>query len=124
MRSSAELCRAFEITNTTGEPKIVTTEVRKKMKDGHAETHNKKPQHGFIERKQQNNPDINQELTHGWLKSNIPSHVEGYIVAIQEQEIRTRDLQKKREHPNDNTFNNNCRYCNTQKEDIFHILAF
>ena len=49
--------------------------------------------------------------------------MEGYIVAIQEQEIRTRDLQKKREHPNDNTFNNNCRYCNTQKEDIFHILA-
>ena len=41
MRSSAELCRAFEITNTTGEQKIVTTEVRKKMKDGHAETHNK-----------------------------------------------------------------------------------
>ena len=123
MRCSAELCRAFEITNTTGEPKIVTTEVRKKMKDDHAQTHNKKPQHGFIDRKQQNNPDINQELTHGWLKTNISSHVEGYIVAIQEQEIRTRDLQKKREHPNDNTFNNNCRYCHSQKEDIFHILA-
>ena len=123
MRNAAELCKAFGITDTAREPKAVTNDVRKKMKDGHAETHNKKPQHGYVERKQQNNTDINQELTHAWLKTNIPSHVEGYIVAIQEQEIRTRDLQKKREHPDDNSFNSNCRYCKIKKEDIFHILA-
>ena len=123
MRNSVELCQAFGITDMNREPKVVTMEVRKKMKENHAETHNKKPQHGYVERKQQSNTDINQELTYGWLRSNIPSHVEGYITAIQEQEIRTRDLQKKREHPDDNTFNSNCRYCRTQKEDIFHILA-
>ena len=93
------------------------------MKENHQEACKKKPQHGFVERKQQENPDINLELTHGWLRENLPSHVEGYIVAIQEQEIRTRDLQKKREHENDNTFNSKCRYCNIQREDIFHILA-
>ena len=123
MRNSVELCKAFGITDTAREPRVVTNEVRKKMKEGHADTHNKKPQHGYIERKQQNNPDINQDLTHAWLKGNISSHVEGYIVAIQEQEIRTRDLQKKREHPDDPTSKRQCRYCKTQKEDIFHILA-
>ena len=92
MRTSVELCEAFGISDISREPKAVTTEARKKMKENHAETHNTKPQHGYVERKQQQNPDINQELTNGWLRSNIPSHVEGYIMAIQEQEIRTRDL--------------------------------
>ena len=110
MRNSIELCEAFGVTNISREPKAVTTEVRKKMKENHAEAHrnknkNKKLQHGYVERIQQSNTDINQELTNGWLRSNIPSHNEGYIMAIQEQEIRTRDLQKKREHPDDNTFN-------------------
>ena len=123
IRISVELCNAFEITNADGEPKTVADEVRTKMKNNHAEACRTKPQHGYIERNQLNNPDVNVDLTHGWLKANIPSHVEGYITAIQEQEIRTRDLQKKREHPDNNAFNNNCRYCNTQNEDIFHILA-
>ena len=123
MRNSIELCKAFGIIDISREPKAVTTEVRKKMKEKHAEAHNKKPQHGYVERKQQNNSDINQELTNGWLRSNIPSHVEGYVMAVQEQEIRTRDLQKKREHPDDRTFNSNCRYCKTKTEDIFHIIA-
>ena len=123
MRNSTELCKAFGIIDISREPKAVTTEVRKKMKEKHAEAHNKKPQHGYVERKQQNNNDINQELTNGWLRSNIPSHVEGYVMAVQEQEIRTRDLQKKREHPDDRTFNSNCRYCKTKTEDIFHIIA-
>ena len=123
MRSSVELCKAFGINDINREPKAVADEVRRKMKENHQEACKKKPQHGFVERKQQDNPDINLELTHGWLRENLPSHVEGYIVAIQEQEIRTRDLQKKREHENDNTFNSKCRYCNIQREDIFHILA-
>ena len=51
------------------------------------------------------------------------SHTEGYIFAIQEQEIKTKALEAKRMHPGDNSVDIYCRYCKTHKEDIFHILC-
>ena len=51
------------------------------------------------------------------------SHTEGYITAIQEQEIYTRALKAKREHAEDASFNKKCRFCNNKTEDIFHLLG-
>ena len=81
-------------------------------------------QHGFVRQRQVEVPDRNQELSEGWLNlPNMSSHVEGYVFAIQEQEINTPALQISRKHKEDNSFNNKCRYCGTAKEDLFHLLC-
>ena len=51
----------------------------------------------------------------------ISSHVEGYICAIQEQEINTRKLQQRREGTEN--CDGKCRHCHIHDEDIFHILC-
>ena len=44
-------------------------------------------------------------------------------MAMQEQEINTRNLMKKREEKENPNFNNSCQYCSQAREDIFHLLA-
>ena len=98
--------------------------MRDKLKLDHTTRSKSMAQHGFVKRKQCEVEDYDEELSNSWLtEPNITGHVEGYIFAIQEQEINTRALQKSREHKEDNTFDSKCRYCHQAKEDIFHILA-
>ena len=57
-----------------------------------------------------------------WLKkSAFSSHVEGYLSAIQEEEIFTRSLKSKRLP--DEHINPNYRLCGNQKETIQYIIA-
>ena len=53
------------------------------------------------------------------------SHVEGFLFAIQEQEIDTRALRKMREKNKDvrATLPMNCRLCVRTEESIFHIIS-
>ena len=70
--------------------------------------------------KQQTQPDFDNESSNAWLNDRFrTSHIEGYICAIQEQEIRTRQLINKRENSESNP---KCRFCKTMDESIFHIL--
>lgn len=63
-------------------------------------------------------------MSNSWLKlQGTISHTEGYIFAIQEQEIRTRALIAKREQPDNPSFDKRCRYCQNHVEDIFHLLC-
>ena len=64
--------------------------------------------------------EYDKEASNAWLKDRfMTSHIEGYICAIQEQEIRTRQLIHKRENPE---FSPKCRFCKVMDESIFHIL--
>ena len=66
------------------------------------------------------NLTMTRKKTNAWLNDRFrTSHIEGYICAIQEQEIRTRQLINKRENPE---YNPKCRFCKTMDESIFHIL--
>ena len=59
--------------------------------------------------------------TNAWLKySTVSSHVEGYMCAIQEEEINTKLLRHKRLREESNP---NCRLCHTQRESIQHIIS-
>ena len=70
--------------------------------------------------KHQQQPDYDKEATNAWLNDRfMSSHIEGFICAIQEQEIRTRLLIHKRENPENNP---RCRFCHVVEESIFHIL--
>ena len=102
----------------------ISSKVRKVIKENHTKTWHDKKQHGFIMKKQRAHPGFQKDLTNCWLKlQGTISHSEGYIFAIQEQEINTRALEAKRVHPDGRTFNNKCRYCHSRVEDIFHLLC-
>ena len=67
-----------------------------------------------------NIPNKNEKLKNEWLKKgNLSSHIEGYICAIQEEEINTHYLKSKR----NNNINPICRLCKQQNETIQHIVA-
>ena len=51
------------------------------------------------------------------------SHTEGYIFAIQEQEINTKALMAKREQAKNLEFDKKCRFCHQKAENIFHLLC-
>ena len=54
--------------------------------------------------------------------STFSSHVEGFLCAIQEEEIDTRYLRYKRSD-NKQDINPKCRLCHTKDENIHHIIA-
>jgi hypothetical protein len=94
------------------------------IKKNHLMSYQNKDQHGFIHRKQIKVDGYEKKLTNSWINGkNMISHTEGYIFAIQEQEINTRALQSKREQANNTEFNKSCRFCHSKTEDIFHLLA-
>lgn len=121
MRMANELCTATNVQiEEQPNPKKVGCSIRDSLKNGHAKAWNEKPQHGYLARKQQSQVDYDKTTSNAWLDDRfMSSHVEGYICAIQEQEIRTRLLIKQRENTESNP---KCRYCKTTDESIFHIL--
>ena len=64
-----------------------------------------------------------------WLKDkSMTSHFESYALAIQQQEIGTKDLLYRRavrhNQPNGgNKMSNKCRLCKIKVEDIAHIIS-
>ena len=121
IKMAEEFCRATNVTiEEEPNPKKTSGEVRDSLREGHVKAWTEKPQHGYLPRKQQQQETYNKQATNAWLNDGfMSSHVEGYICAIQEQEIRTRQLIQQRENPESNI---KCRYCKTMDESIFHIL--
>ena len=96
-----------------------------KIKDDHFKSWTGKPQHGFLfKTRGERIPDMDTDKTYYWLtKSSTTSHIEGFICAIQEEEINTRGLQKRRDKENNQNINYKCRVCHQETETIQHILA-
>ena len=69
--------------------------------------------------------DIDIQLTNEWLKDGkFSSHNQGFLFAIQEQEIDTWGLRKSRERNQaiKATMPSICRLCGKQEETIFHVV--
>ena len=122
MRVSEQLKTSFGIDTTdTESPKNISMRIKQKMKENHVTTWIKKPQHGYLFRTRKSVGQTNEDLTNSWLKkSTFSSHVEGYICAVQEEEISTRSLKAKRSRGDENP---NCRLCKNNRETIQHVVA-
>ena len=68
-----------------------------------------KPLHRYLFEKIEADDEIDQEASNQWLHSGMSSQVEGYINAMQEQEIATNATKKRRSK--DQTMNSKCRLC-------------
>ena len=101
-----------EAENST---KVVNMAIKRKIKENHLHEWICKTQHGYLERSRKNVPNIDKNNTEIWLKkAPLSSHIEGYIFAIQEEEINTNLLVAKR----DGDRNTNCRLCKKEKKSI------
>ena len=113
-----------KVIGITGNQAKISVEAKNVIKNKHKEAYEEKSQHGYVHRQQTRSEGYNKKLTNMWLSySNMVSHTERYIVAIQEQEIYIRALKARREHMNDNSYNKMCRFCHQKTEDIFHLLG-
>ena len=122
LRVSNELMTAFQIDiNENETPKVISSKIKKEMKRSHYNSWLGKIQHGYLFKQRHNIKELDESATNAWLKhSTVSSHVEGYICAIQEEEINTKLLNHKRKKEGTNP---KCRVCHNQNESIQHIIA-
>ena len=124
VRLSDEICRSFNIEKEDEpNPRKLSKNVRDTMNTAHSAAWQGKPQHGYVHRNQTSQPSYDKVLSNKWLTDNyMTSHVEGFLCAMQEQEIRTRLLDKQRNIGEGET-KRKCRHCNAVDESIFHLLS-
>ena len=81
--------------------------------------------HGFLQKKLTEDTSVDNKATNQWLKSNMSSHVEGYILALQEQEINIRDSLKRKEKnlKKKQEMNSTCRLCRKNVETLYHVTT-
>ena len=80
-----------------------------------------KPLHSYLFKKTETDDEIVQEALNQWLHSGMSLHVEGYINAMQEQEIAAKVTKKRRNK--DRTTNSKCQLCETQEETVLHVFG-
>ena len=121
-RVSDELLVAFQIDiNKDTITKTLSAKIKMEMKRHHQKSWLEKVQHGYLFKQRQKIKELENSETNAWLKySTVSSHVEGYVCAIQEEEINTKLLKHKRLREETNP---NCRLCHTQIKSIQHIIA-
>ena len=118
MRVAEQLEVTLGITTSEGKsPKQLSKEIKDEIKDNHLTAWKKKPQHGYLFQTRQTVAEVNEDLTNAWMKkSSFSSHVEGYLCAIQEEEISTASLKAKRSKNDDE--NPNCGLCRYSRETM------
>ena len=86
----------IDTNNLDHNAKTTNLSLKRKIKSNHLEKWVNKNQHGYLKRSRKSVQDIDNQNTEIWLK-NAPfsSHTEGFIFAIQEEEIYTNHLAAK-----------------------------
>ena len=103
----------------------VNINMKEEIKKEHEKAWKDKVTHGHYQGEIEKDNEINENDTNAWLKQRLSSHLEGFICAIQEQELNTRDVQRRREKDQvkRNNINTKCRICNDAQENIFHLIC-
>ena len=121
IRVADELAVCLDIQPNQETNKKVAKQVKERIKDNHLQAWIKKPQHGYLMRTRLQITDKNESASNTWMKkSTFSSHVEGYLCAIQEEEIFTNALKSKRLKGDVSA---NCRKCKSSPETIQHVIA-
>ena len=123
IRIADELAACLDIQpNDVEDTKKIAKQVKDKMKENHLQAWKEKPQHGYLMRTREDLTQKNEKASNAWMKrSTFSSHVEGYLCAIQEEEIFTNALKLKR--VKDVEVDVNCRCCGNSKETMQHVVA-
>ena len=85
----------------------------------------RKVMHGYLQKTLSEDETIDMKKTNKWLNLHLPAHTEGYITAIQEQELDTKETRKRREkHPEKKkSMDILCRVCKKAEESVYHLVC-
>ena len=117
MRSAKEFKEQYSSDNNA--------KVKDNIKKEYEGTWKSKLTHGYFQTQTESDDEINKTKSNAWLKQKLTSHMEGYICAIQEQELKTRDALKRREKgpPKKSQMLARCHICHKNEENIFHLIC-
>ena len=95
------------------------------IKKEYERTWKSKVTHGYFQTQTESDDEINKTKSNAWLKQKLTSHMEGYICAIQEQELRTRQALKRRKKDpaKKSQMITTCRVCHKNEENIFPLVC-
>ena len=81
--------------------------------------------HGYHQSQIEGQEEIDSEQTNNWLNLHLTSHLEGFVCAMQEQEIDMKSLRKRREKDQEKRkrMDNSCRVRGKAEENLFHVLG-
>ena len=127
IRVGDELLQKYNLNVQNEEqPKITSKRFTKADTNFHHEKFTSKVMHGYFNRTIEKDQKIDHKTSKSWTKNRkLTSHFEGYIAAIQEQEIPTKYLINKRARDAGKKppCDNKCRLCKTNFEDVIHIIS-
>ena len=108
--------RLHDIQDTGKDKERMRKEQEKKWKE--------KTTHGYLQRQTREDDCIDQKATQKWLKLRLTSHVEGFVMAVQEEEIDTKETRKRREKnpKKKRSMDTRCRACHRQEKSTFHLV--
>ena len=106
------------IRNVQGDAKI-----KDSMKKEQEQAWKQKVTHGYMPKKLEEMDEIDMKETNSWLQLRLTSHLEGYINAIQEQELNTKETRKRREKDQEKRkqMDTTCRVCGEKGESVYHL---
>ena len=70
-----------------------SSNVKERKRKEHKDRWRGKVTHGYLQKRTEADQNIDTEKTNQWLNLRFTSHIEGYVSAIQEQEIETKETQ-------------------------------
>ena len=127
IRVGNELIQKYNIVPENEEmPKATSKKFSKEDTKSQYQKYSSKVMHGYFNRTIEKDENLDQNSSKSWTKNRkLTSHFEGYISAIQEQEIPTKYLINKRARDSgkEPPCNNKCRLCKTNVEDVIHVIS-
>ena len=123
MRLGENLLQTYEIdTNLNQNPTPVSKLYAKADMKAQMERFKEKQLYGYISTKLDRDVKLDKNQNLSWRRDRyIESKTEAYISAIIEQEIPTKNVQKKRSK--NTLMSDKCRLCKSNVEDIHHIAS-
>ena len=102
-----------------------SSNVKEGTRNKRKEKWKRKVTHGYLQKTLSKDETIDMKKTNKWLNLHLPAHTEGYITAIQEQELDTKETRKRREkHPEKKkSMDTLCRVCKKAEECVYHLVC-
>ena len=122
----AEGITLFHLKKSQEHLENVKDTIKNKAQEMHERNWKERKVHDHLKSKVNQDENIDHTQTNKWM--NYPSvtfHEEGFLMAIQEQEITTRAVRKAREKDPQKkaVLSPVCRLCHQKEENIFHIVC-
>ena len=79
----------------------------------------------YLQKTSEQDEMIDMKKTKKWLSSRLTAHVEGYVGAVQDHELNTKETKRRRERDmqKKRTVDTKCRVCDQKGESVYHLVC-